>query len=123
MKNIKDFKTENELPEWHLRIGIHSGALTAGVVGKIKFAYDIWGDTVNIAKRMESACEIGKINISAITYDVVKEYFDCEHRGKIEVKNRGKIDMYFVSGINKEYAADEDRVLPNEKFQQMLNNL
>ena len=80
-----------------IRIGINTGPVVAGVVGTKKFAYDIWGDTVNIASRMESMSEPGKINISENTYALIKEDFDCEYRGEIEAKNRGKLKMYFVN--------------------------
>jgi class 3 adenylate cyclase len=79
-----------------IRIGINSGPVVAGVVGTKKFAYDIWGDTVNIAARMESASEEGKINIAENTYDRIKDHFECEARGNIAVKNRGKLNMYYV---------------------------
>lgn len=79
-----------------VRIGINSGSVVAGIVGVKKYAYDIWGDTVNIAARMEQNCEVGKINISGATYELVKNDFTCVHRGKIEAKNKGEIDMYFV---------------------------
>lgn len=79
------------------RIGIHTGPLVAGVVGEKKFAYDVWGDTVNIASRMESSGKAGKINLSATTYALVKDEIDCVYRGKIVAKNKGEIDMYFVS--------------------------
>ncbi|MBL0340081.1 MAG: tetratricopeptide repeat protein [Bacteroidetes bacterium] len=82
---------------FEIRIGIHTGPVVAGIVGVKKFAYDIWGDTVNIASRMESSGEPGKINISGSTYEIIKNQFNCEHRGKIEAKNKGGIDMYFVS--------------------------
>ena len=83
-------------PYFEIRIGCNTGSVVAGIVGIKKFAYDIWGDTVNIASRMESSGEPGKINISGSTYELVKNKFKCEHRGKIEAKNKGMIDMYFV---------------------------
>ncbi len=79
-----------------MRVGIHTGPLVAGVVGRKKYAYDIWGSTVNIASRMESNGEPGQINISMGTYELVKHEFDCTYRGKIYAKNVGEIDMYFV---------------------------
>lgn len=82
--------------DWDLRVGIHTGEVIAGVIGEQKFAYDIWGDTVNVASRMESYGEAGKINISKDVYDLVKHHFSCESRGRIPVKNRGEIEMYFV---------------------------
>jgi class 3 adenylate cyclase len=81
---------------WELRLGIHTGEAVAGVVGKNKFAYDIWGDTVNLASRMESSGEVGKVNISGATYALVKDKFNCVFRGKIEAKNKGEVEMYFV---------------------------
>ena len=84
------------IPHWELRIGIHTGPLVAGVVGKKKFAYDIWGDTVNTASRMESSGEAGKINISGPTYELVKDHFVCSYRGKVNAKHKGEVDMYFV---------------------------
>ena len=80
-----------------VRIGINTGPIVAGVVGIKKFSYDIWGDTVNIASRMESNSESGKINISECTYQIIKNDFDCEYRGEIEVKNKGMMKMYFVN--------------------------
>ncbi|MEZ4951363.1 MAG: adenylate/guanylate cyclase domain-containing protein [Saprospiraceae bacterium] len=81
---------------WQLRIGIHTGPVVAGIVGTKKFAYDIWGDTVNTAARMEQNSEPGKINISQSTFEKVKEHFKCSYRGKIQAKNKGELDMYFV---------------------------
>jgi adenylate cyclase len=82
---------------FEVRIGIHSGSVVAGIVGVKKFAYDIWGDTVNTAARMEQNSEAGKINISQSTYELVKDKFKCEYRGEIEAKNKGKLKMYFLN--------------------------
>jgi len=84
--------------EWDLRIGIHTGSVVAGVVGKHKFAYDIWGDAVNIASRMESSSEQNKINISQATFNLVVPYFTCTARGLVHAKNKGEVDMYYVAG-------------------------
>ncbi len=86
------------LPRFDARIGIHRGPVVAGVVGSKKFAFDIWGDTVNIAARVEQAGEGGRINISGDAFEVVKDVFPCHYRGKISAKNKGEIDMYFVEG-------------------------
>jgi class 3 adenylate cyclase len=85
-------------PFFELRLGIHTGPVVAGIVGTKKFAYDIWGDTVNTASRMESSGAVGKVNISGTTYELVKDKFNCIHRGKVAAKNKGDIDMYFVEG-------------------------
>lgn len=95
LQRKKEKEAKGEIP-FELRIGIHTGPVVAGIVGVKKYAYDIWGDTVNIAARMEQNSEAGKINISGSTYELVKTKFTCEHRGKIEAKNKGMIDMYFV---------------------------
>lgn len=81
---------------FEFRFGIHTGQLVAGVIGIRKFAYDIWGDTVNMAARMQQEGEVGKINISGDTYELIKNNFACVHRGKHDVKNKGQVDMYFV---------------------------
>jgi class 3 adenylate cyclase len=93
---LKEERISSNKPYFELRIGIHTGPVVAGVVGIKKFQYDIWGDTVNLAARMEQSGVPGKINISQHTYELVKEQFNCVHRGKIEAKNKGEIDMYFV---------------------------
>lgn len=113
----------NGLPAWEIRLGIHTGPLTAGVVGRKKFAYDIWGDTVNVASRMESASEPGKINISAATYEHIKHYFTCEPRGKVDTKGKGKMDMYFVTAINAKYSVDGLGKEPSKELLKILDEI
>ena len=83
---------------FELRIGIHTGHVVAGIVGTTKFTYDIWGDTVNTASRMENSGEPGKVNISGTTYEFIKDHFACTYRGKVTAKSKGEVDMYFVQG-------------------------
>ncbi len=107
-------------PVWRLRIGIHSGSVMAGVIGKKKFAYDVWGDTVNIASRMESKGEAGKVNISETTYNHIKDFIKCTYRGKVNAKNIGDINMYFVERILPEFSEDKDGYIPNAAFRKEL---
>jgi class 3 adenylate cyclase len=95
---VKDSKKNDpdDMTRFDIRIGINTGPVVAGVVGSKKFAYDIWGDAVNVASRMESNSKPGKINISQNTYELVKNNYICEPRGEIEVKNRGRLKMFFV---------------------------
>jgi hypothetical protein len=111
MKQLR--KTKIDI--WDLRIGIHSGPVIAGIIGHKKRSFDIWGDTVNTASRMESTGEAGKVNISSETYKLVKDYFICEYRGKLPVKYKGNIDMYFVKGLRPELSINLVG-LPNRKF-------
>jgi adenylate cyclase len=118
MKELKRKKAEI----WDLRIGIHTGPVITGVVGHKKLSYDIWGDTVNTASRMESSGEGGKVNISATTYSLVKDFFLCEYRGKLPVKYKGNIDMYFVTGLRPELSVDLHGI-PNRRFFTKLQHL
>ena len=111
MKQMK----RNKIDIWDLRIGIHSGPVIAGIIGHKKRSFDIWGDTVNTASRMESTGEAGKVNISGETYKLVKDYFICEYRGKLPAKYKGNIDMYFVKGLRPELSINLVG-LPNRKF-------
>lgn len=96
MEGYKKERQALNQPYFDIRIGVHTGPVVAGIVGSRKFAYDIWGDTVNLAARMESSGEAGKVNISGATYQMIKDKFDCSYRGKIDAKNKGAMDMYFV---------------------------
>ena len=112
---------ENGEPEWGLRLGIHTGIIIAGVIGVKRFAYDIWGDTVNVASRIETNGEVGKVNVSEATYEQIKDYFNCEYRGKINAKNKGDIDMYFVNSIKPHLSIDGKGIEPNDKFWEYVN--
>jgi class 3 adenylate cyclase/tetratricopeptide (TPR) repeat protein len=96
MDKTREARKKDGREYWQLRIGIHTGEVVAGVVGRKKFAYDIWGDAVNTASRMESSGEPGRVNISGSTYALVKDRYLCTYRGKVYAKNKGEIDMYFV---------------------------
>lgn len=101
---------------WDLKIGIHTGPVTATISGKKKINYDIKGDTVNTASRIEAISDNDTLLISVMTYELVKEFFNCEYYGKLPVKYKGDLQMYMVKGLKKEFSENGDGILPNEAF-------
>jgi HD superfamily phosphodiesterase len=100
---------------WNLRIGIHTGPVFCNST-KNKKKLEVWGDTVNIASRMEASGEVGKVNITGMTYELVKDYFICQYRGKMPVKYKGEIDMYFIEGFRPALSIDGTGLKPNKIF-------
>jgi class 3 adenylate cyclase len=111
---LKKRGAENRI--WDLKIGIHTGPVTAEISGKKKVNYDIKGDTVNTTSRIEAVSENGMILISVMTYELVKEFFDCEYFGKLPVKYKGDLQMYRVKGLKPEFSFDGKGIAPNEAF-------
>ncbi len=101
---------------WELKIGVHSGPVIAAISGRRKINYDIKGDTVNTASRIEAVSDSGVILISVMTYELVKEFFDCEYFGKLPVKYKGDLQMFRVKGLNSEFSINEGGIIPNESF-------
>jgi adenylate cyclase len=101
---------------WDLKIGIHTGPVTATISGKKKVNYDIKGDSVNIASRVEAVSDNASILISVMTYELVKEFFECEYFGKLPVKYKGDLQMYRVKGLKAEFSVNGEGVFPNEAF-------
>lgn len=116
LENFEINKRGKENRIWDLKIGIHTGPVTASVTGKKKISYDIKGDTVNTSSRVEAVSEKGMMLISVMTYELVKEFFDCEYFGKLPVKYKDDLQMYRVIGLKPEFSVDGLGVLPNEAF-------
>jgi len=116
MKELKHKSKDDSGHIWDLRIGIDTGPVVAGVLGRSKISYDIWGGTVNTASRMEASGEPGKINITENTYMLIKDFFICQYRGKMPVKYKGEIDMYFVEGFMPHLSSDLKGQIPNQAF-------
>jgi adenylate cyclase len=113
---LKAQRDKLRLPSLELRVGIHTGPVIAGVVGSRKFTYDIWGDAVNLAARMEANGELGRINVSESVYNHVQSLFDATPRGNIEVKNKAPVKMYFLDRLKPELSADSEGRIPNDRF-------
>jgi class 3 adenylate cyclase len=109
---VRQQNLRDPLSDWSVRVGIHTGAVVAGVVGTQKFAFDVWGETVNYASRIESAGSAGQINVSGATYLRIKDFFECEHRGKVLTKEKREVEMYFVSGLQPATKADNGEIPP-----------
>lgn len=119
IEKINAEKKTSQRPVFEIRIGINTGPLMAGVVGEKKFVYDVWGDSVNLASRMESSGARGRVNISESTYVRIKDFFATEHRGQIVAKNKGAVNMYFVKRILPALSQDAEGMIPNERFWEM----
>lgn len=123
VEDINEINNKQNKKTFEFSIGINTGEIIAGVVGKNKLAYDIWGDAVNIAGQMEIKSAPNDINISASTYNLVKEYFDCEHNGSFLLGNNQNIEMYLLKRIKQEYSFDEKGTVPNLKFNKILSKI
>lgn len=123
---IEVFKNESHNTEtflWDIRIGINTGEVIAGVIGKTKFAYDVWGDTVNTASNTELLCEVNKLSITESTYELVKDFFVCSKRGNYDLKNTKNTDIYVVERLKPEFSSDESGIFPSEAFRKMVNEI
>lgn len=122
MQKFNQRQVENGEPEFEIRIGVNTGAVVAGVVGSKKFAYDIWGDAVNLAARMEENSAPNKINISESTFKLIKDHYICVPRGKLNAKNKGQVEMFFVqsplTATSMEYLEAKNFIL--EKLEKEL---
>ena len=116
LEDFQNRKREKDEKIWEIKIGIHTGPVTASISGKKKISYDIKGDTVNTASRIEAVSEYGMILISVMTYELVKEFFDCEYFGKLPVKYKGDLQLYRVKGLKPEFSVNNEGKVPNEAF-------
>lgn len=118
---MRKTKEERGDDAWQLRIGINTGEIIAGVIGKKKLAYDIWGSTVNVANRIEIAGRPGEVTISGETYKHIQHYFECDFKEKAVSKYNEVIDVYVVKRIKPELSLEEEGITPNEKFRELVN--
>lgn len=121
MHQLKQKAVANGTEFWELRLGINTGEVTAGVIGSERLAYDIWGATVNQAQRMEMMGEPGRVTISGATFKLIEPYFECTYRGKVKSKSSGLIEMFTVERIKPELSINGEGLVPNERFQQIVN--
>jgi len=123
LKKIQSEAEEKNTKIWDITFGIHTGPVLVNKQGKRKVVYELSGDTINIASRIESSCNIGSINISAKTYENVKDFFQCEYKGKLPVKYKGELALYNVKGYRPELSVDNKGLVPNQKFWTKLQML
>jgi class 3 adenylate cyclase len=116
MRKTNAQRDKLHLPRWELRIGLHSGPVMAGVVGQHKFIYDVWGDAVNVAARLEAAGAAGRVNVSDAVHHRVRSVMAFEARGAVEVKNKAPINMHFLARIKPEFSRDPEGLHPNDAF-------
>lgn len=116
LEKLNRQREQFRLPVWQVRIGINTGPVIAGVVGRHRFTYDAWSNAVNVAQRLEAAGMPGRVNVSAMTWHHVKRLFETEPRGSIEVKGKGQMPMYFLGRVKPEYAADAAGCKANAQF-------
>jgi ligand-binding sensor domain-containing protein/class 3 adenylate cyclase/predicted metal-dependent HD superfamily phosphohydrolase len=121
MANLKEESIQKGEEYWDLRLGINTGEVTAGVIGSERLAYDIWGSSVNRAQRMEMLGEPGKVTITGETFKLIEPYFECVFRGKAQSKSKNDIDMYSVERIKPQLSVNGEGIVPNERFQQIVN--
>jgi class 3 adenylate cyclase len=122
-ERINRLQRKLKFPLWELRIGIHTGEVFTGVVGKKKFAFEVLGESVFIASRIEDFCEAGKVTISQATYDQVKDYFECTYAQTVELKNQYPMMIYTVQSIKAEYSIKNEGKVPNNKLFRIIKDL
>ncbi len=123
MRKYRKSRQRKGQKSWKLRIGIHTGPLITGIVGQNRYSFDIWGDTVNVASRMEEASHPGRINITAETERLVRDFFQIRHRGRYHVKGKGETDMYFIMGLRPELSLKGHGKVPTKRFRQLYLRL
>ena len=123
VEQMKRQRDKFRLPSLELRVGVHTGPVMSGIVGKHKFTYDVWGDAVNIASRLETNGTPGRVNISESTHHHVKALFATQARGVVETKDKGQLAMFFVDRIRPEFSADAEGRVPDERFQTLRSGV
>ena len=119
MSKLKYDAIANHEDYWEIRLGINTGPLTAGIIGNLRLAYDIWGPTVNLAQRMEMLGDPGMVTITGATFNHIEPYFECEYKGKVQSKARKWVDMYVVKRIKPELSINGEGLQPNTRFEEI----